>query len=49
VGKAPDYFTIAALREHFHCVMAIFEREDRRDAALVGNVVPFPSPRTVAP
>jgi hypothetical protein len=32
----------------FEDLMAIFEREERRDAALVGNVVPFPSARRVA-
>jgi hypothetical protein len=32
----------------FDDVMAIFGREERRDAALVGNVLPFPSARSVA-
>ena len=32
----------------FEDLMAIFEREERRDAALVRNVVPFPSARRVA-
>lgn len=32
----------------FDEVMAIFKREERRDAARVGNVVPFPSARRVA-
>jgi hypothetical protein len=32
----------------FEDMMAIFEREERRDAAVVSNVVPFPSARRVA-